>query len=151
MNSTIITDASCLILLDKINGLFILHKLYSNIVTTPEIASEYGNSLPDWIKVKSVINIARFEGYANLVDQGEASAIALAFEVVDPILILDDLEARKLAERLQLEYKGTIGVLVSAKQNGIISSLKSYFDKVEATDFRISPLLLKTLLEQYDK
>ena len=54
--NTIITDASCLILLNKIEGLFILAQLYGNILTTPEIAAEYGKRLPEWVAVTSVNN-----------------------------------------------------------------------------------------------
>lgn len=47
--SIVITDTSCFILLDKIDALFILDALYTAIVTTPQIAKEFGKKLPDWI------------------------------------------------------------------------------------------------------
>jgi predicted nucleic acid-binding protein len=45
--NTIITDASCFILFDKIGGIYILKELYGQVITTPEIAVEYGKQLPD--------------------------------------------------------------------------------------------------------
>lgn len=148
--STIITDASCFILLDKIDGLFILEKLYKQVFTTPEIAAEYGKRLPSWVNVQAVINRDLLYTYADLVDIGEASALALAAEVLLPSLILDDLKARKLADELNLEFTGTLGVLILAKQNGIIPALLPYFEKIKKTDFRISANFLKILLDKYD-
>jgi predicted nucleic acid-binding protein len=54
MPSLVIADTSCLILLDKINGFQILHKVYNEIITTPEIADEFRKLLPSWIKVEKV-------------------------------------------------------------------------------------------------
>ena len=54
MNKTIISDTSCFIVLLKIGELEILHKLFTNIVTTPEIANEFGEVLPDWVELITV-------------------------------------------------------------------------------------------------
>jgi predicted nucleic acid-binding protein len=112
--NTIITDASCFILLDNIGGVEVLQKLYKQVITTTEIAAEYGKELPQFVSVKAVENRDLLYWYAEVVDIGEASAMALANEVISPLLILDDLAARKLAEQLQMPFTGTIGVLVFA-------------------------------------
>lgn len=52
----VITDASCFITLDKIDGMRLLHSLYKQVITTPEIAAEFGKRLPDWVDVKAVLN-----------------------------------------------------------------------------------------------
>ena len=72
------------------------------------------------------------------VDRGEASAIALALESENPILIIDDYKARKLANSLKINHTGTIGVIIAAKQKGIISSIKPLLNKIKETNFRIS-------------
>ena len=77
---------------------------------------------------------------------GEASAIALALELTSPILVLDDLKGRRLAAQLNLNYTGTLGVLVLAKQSGAINLLKPYLEKIKGTNFRISPILLQNIL-----
>ena len=46
MPKIIISDASCLILLDKIGELEILNKLFGIIITTSEVAKEFGQPLP---------------------------------------------------------------------------------------------------------
>jgi len=65
-------------------------------------------------------------------------------------LILDDLKGRNLADKLQLPYTGSIGVLILARQQGVITSMRPYFEKIKTTDFRIPGSLLQTLLNIYD-
>src|SRR5688572_2299961 len=90
MSKTIIADTSCIILLSKIDELPILQKLFGEIIITGEIKREYGKKLPTWINVMDPKN----KGYQILLqatlDKGEASAIALAMEFNDSLLILDD-------------------------------------------------------------
>ena len=52
MHKTIISDTSCIILLDKIGELEILNKLFGTITTTIEIAREFGSQLPGWFEIK---------------------------------------------------------------------------------------------------
>ena len=74
----------------------------------------------------------------NLVDPGEASLLALALEIPDCVLILDDRKARRLAANLQLRMTGLIGVLLRAKQQGIIDSLASELAALKSAGFRLS-------------
>jgi predicted nucleic acid-binding protein len=82
------------------------------------------------------------------VDIGEASAIALATEKDDPILILDDLKARKLARRLDIKFTGTLGVINKAKASGLIDEIKPLLEKLKEINFRISDNILETLLKR---
>ncbi|MGN6178210.1 MAG: DUF3368 domain-containing protein [Mucilaginibacter sp.] len=61
-------------------------------------------------------------------------------------MIIDDLKGRKLASQLKLNYTGTLGVMILAKQKNIIISLRTYFERIRKTDFRISPDLLEKIL-----
>jgi len=82
------------------------------------------------------------------VDWGEASAIALAKEKDSPLLLLDDLKARKLASKLNLRYTGTLGVINKAKQLGVIENVKPILNKLLATDFWISENIINELLRK---
>ncbi|MBS1529085.1 MAG: DUF3368 domain-containing protein, partial [Bacteroidetes bacterium] len=95
-NKIVIADTSCFVLLEKINALDVVHKLYSTVLITPEIAKEYTRPLPDWVIIQPASQ-SLIEEYQQYVDQGEASAIALASEVSCDYIIIDDLAARKLA------------------------------------------------------
>lgn len=51
MHKAIISDTSCLILLEKIGELELLRKLFGVVITTEEVASEFGLPLPSWIEI----------------------------------------------------------------------------------------------------
>lgn len=144
----VITDASCFIILHKIDALDLLHQLFSTILTTPEIAEEYGINLPEWVTVISVRDKKLQNDLAQVVDPGEASAIALAHEIESNFLITDDLQARKLAAKLGLTIIGTLGILLRAKQKSLIVLLAPYLEKISKTNFRISGELIDRVLKE---
>jgi predicted nucleic acid-binding protein len=47
MHKIIISDTSTLIIFDKINELNLLKQVYGELITTPEIAEEFGERLPN--------------------------------------------------------------------------------------------------------
>src|ERR1700754_1446475 len=120
MPEVVIADTSCLIILSNINELDLLQRLYGGIITTPDIATEFAEALPNWIKIQSPADQQKQQILQLQIDKGEASAIALALEIPGSIIILDDLQARKLAEQLGIKITGTLGLIVKAKLNGII-------------------------------
>lgn len=138
MPKAIISDTSCFIILTNIGELELLNQVYGQIITTPEIAAEFGESLPEWVEIAEVKDKYRQTILELQIDRGESSAIALALETPDSIVILDDYKARKIAERLGITLTGTIGVIIKAKLNGTIPSIKPLLEKIKQTDFRLS-------------
>lgn len=138
MPKTIISDTSCFIILSNIKELDILQKIYGQVMTTIEIATEFGEHLPDWVVIQQVNNKYSQQLLEMQIDKGESSAIALALEIPDSTIILDDNKARKIANQLGLNITGTIGVIVKAKLNGIIPSIKPILSKIRLTDFRLT-------------
>jgi len=146
--SAVIADASCFILLDKIDNLLLLQKLFGTVTTSTEVAEEFGKPLPEWIQIKSAQD-KNFQSALFLqVDLGEASAIALAAEHQPSLLIIDDMKGRKLAQKLNLNIIGTLGLILIAKREGILPQIKPIFDKIQGTNFRIAPGLLEDILKQ---
>ena len=148
MPKVIISDTSCLIILTKIGELDLLRQLYKTVTITQDILLEYGENLPDWIEVQQVKDNYRQQLLEMQIDKGEASAIALALETADNIVILDDWKARKVAERLGLSVTGTLGVIIKAKNNRIVPSIKPYLEKIKETNFRISEELEQIALKE---
>ena len=146
MHKIVISDTSSLILFHKIGEFDLLRKVYDIIVTTPEVAEEFSEQLPEWIKIERVKDKKYQEFLETQVDLGEASAIALAKEMDNPLLLLDDLKARKLATKLNLKFTGTLGVINKAKQIGVINEVKPLIDKLLSTNFRISENIINELL-----
>ena len=147
MPKVVISDTSTLILFHKINNIDLLAKVYGELITTPEIAKEYGETFPKWVKILSAKDKKYQEFLETQVDWGEASAIALAKEFDDVLLLLDDLKARKLASRLNLKYTGALGIITKAKQLLIIDAVKPLIDKLIATNFRISKKIIDEILK----
>jgi predicted nucleic acid-binding protein len=148
MLKTVIADSSCFIILSNIGELTLLSKVFGQVVTTIEVSEEFGEPLPDWVEIKASSDKYRKQILEMQVDKGEASAIALALEIDGCTLIVDDYKARKIAVSLGIEITGTLGVIIKAKLNGTIPSIKPYLEKIKRTDFRMSEeLLLQALRE----
>jgi len=134
----IISDSSCLIALDNIQMLFILRDLYGTIYISEEVSHEFGKGVESYIDIKNVKDKKRLQILTNLIDLGEASTIALSLEIEDSIAILDDLKARKVAMNLNLKFTGLLGVILKAKQEGIINSVHDVLNRLKSARFRIS-------------
>lgn len=148
MHKIVISDTSCLILLNKIGELDLLRKVYDSVSTTSEVAKEFYEQLPEWINIESVKDIKYQQFLETQIDKGEASAIAFAKETESPLLLLDDLKARKLALKLNLKFTGTLGVIHRAKQLGVIERVQPLIEKLQATNFRISENIIMELLRR---
>ena len=137
MRETIIADASCFIILSNIGELEILKKTYGTVVTTSMVLSEFGEPVPEWVFVRNPASQSNINSIKNL-GKGETSAIALAMEIVDSVVILDDQQARNVALQIGLTVSGTLGVFVRAKANGVIPAIKPLIEKMRRTNFRVS-------------
>lgn len=148
VSKIIISDTSCLILLSKINELDILKQVGSEIFITPEIKNEFGLEIPSWVMIKS----PKDKHYQRILemdlDTGEASAIALSFEFSHAILILDDQKARKTAEKLNLRFSGSFGLILRAKQMGKVKKIRPLIEKIKKTNFRFSEQLIQAVLDE---
>jgi predicted nucleic acid-binding protein len=132
--------------INKKGALDLLRQLYAEVIVTEDIYAEFGEPLPEWISIRTVIN-KKYQQLLELnLDKGESSAIALAMEIKDALLIIDDLKARKEAKRLGFPVTGTLGVLYAARQQGLISALKPHIDALQSVGFRVAPDIIKELL-----
>lgn len=88
---------------------------------------------------------------ATQVDIGEVSAMAIATQFEDVLLLMDDRRARKFAEQLKLKVTGIIGILIYAKKEGKISAIKPLIKKMNKTNFRISQKIIDFALAECDE
>ncbi len=63
-------------------------------------------------------------------------------------MIVDDIRARKYAQQMGLKITGTLGVLILAKQKGVIASVKPILERIKKTDFRLTEELELRVLEK---
>jgi predicted nucleic acid-binding protein len=146
MQEKVYVDTSSLIILNKINALDLLNKIYSNVIITNYIQLELNEAIPSWISVELTYNIDQsFLKNFNL-GLGETSIIINAIKN-NGFLIIDDLKARKIATTLSLRFTGSIGILIIAKELKLIDSVKYYLEKIQETNFRLSDALINKVLE----
>jgi len=150
MNKIIISDTSCLIALERIDQLEILKRTFKVIIITQEVYQEFGNCLPDWIIINEVKNKEKQSHLESFLDKGEASSIALANETNDALLIIDEKKGREIAKTFNLEIIGTLGVLIKAKEKGIISNLKDIVFDLKKAGFRVSNSIVNEILKDGD-
>jgi len=137
MPDIVISDSTCLIGLERIGRLDILRKLYGEIVISEAVQREVGLPHLPWVNVVPIKNQEALRFLKLEIDEGEAATIILATEIKESLLILDEKKARKIARRLDLKVTGLMGVLMKAKEKGIIESVKELITRLEEADFRI--------------
>jgi predicted nucleic acid-binding protein len=144
MNQIIIADSTCLIGLERIGKLEILPQLFDSILVPPKVAEEFGIPL-SWLDIVKVTDQGLVLALTMIVDDGEAEAITLAYETKIKV-ILDDQQARKVARNMNVSFIGTIGILIQAKQRGVIKSIKPLLDDLENNNFYLSKNLKQEAL-----
>ena len=68
--------------------------------------------------------------------------------IIIPKAVFDEVTAKKTAKYLELTVTGTLGVLIKAKQSGIISSVKNAITKIQSNGFYINENIIKLALKQ---
>lgn len=144
----IISDTSSLIALTNIGELEILKKVYEGVVITPEIAKEYGLETPDWIRVEQVNDKLKFKLLNLELDEGESSGIALALENESSLLIIDEKKGRGIAKKLGIKITGLLGVMIRAKETGVVERIQPLIEKLEKVDFRMPARLKAQILKR---
>ena len=150
----IVSNASPLIVLLKINKLSILKELFEKIVVPKTVYKEITAKEPDklifdkleWIKVRSARNIEMTALLEKLIDSGEAEAIVLAREL-SATLLIDDAKARKYAKLLNIEVIGTLGLLKIAKRRGLVRSVRKVINDMLEEGYYIEDKLVRRILK----
>ena len=142
----VVCDSSCLIVLDKIEHLSLLKAMYDQALITAEVEKEFGRPLPDYLVVRAVQDNRCCRVLQTMLDAGEATVIALALEIENSVLILDDLKARKIARAIGIRLTGTLGVLIEAKSRDIVLSVKPLLRELRNRGFWISDDLYSEVL-----
>jgi hypothetical protein len=102
----------------------------------------------DWIKVQSVQSDAQVQLLLPTLDRGEAEVIALALEQQARLVLIDELTGRKVAESLNLNIAGSVGILIRAKQMGEIPAVKPLLDEMKGQGIYFSQRFIDTILRE---
>lgn len=134
----VIADASCLITLDNIDEADLLPKLYDEIYVTPEVAAEVGDSLPEWARQRSSSNYSLINQLVANLEIGEATSIALALDLPNCVLIIDEKKGRRSAKELGISITGTFGIIMKGFELNLIQRPATIVTRLENVGFRLS-------------
>lgn len=151
MDKIIISDTSCLIALTKIEKLSLLKELFQEILITTAVYEEFGGSLPNWILVTNVKDKHMQKELEKRLDRGEASSIALALEIDNSTLIIDEIKGRRIAQSFNINIIGTIGIILFADKKGLISDVTGTILRLVNKGFRLSDNLINKIIEKYGR
>lgn len=155
----VVSNSSPLIALSIANSLDLLHVLYGTIYIPEAVFHEVvirGAGRPGatavantpWIVQQAPANqqiVAQLLSAG--LDLGESEAIVLASEISAGLLILDESHARTVARQRGLPITGTLGVLIAAKNAGMVAAIKPLLGQLSAAGFYISPQIIAHALQ----
>ena len=162
MARLVLSDASPLIALSRVNGLAWLPSLFGTVSMPPEVYSEVlpGLDLPG----EDAITQAMSAGWLDVtgpapstpalpeLDEGESACIRVALAHDGPtLLLMDERAGRIIAQEHGLRVAGTAAIIGFAKQRGLIPSARELFALLHAAEFRIAPEVIRTVLQRVDE
>ncbi len=150
----VVADSSPLISLCGIGQLRLLEELFERTIVPVDVWQELADK-PDAPEPRRLLLLRGLNvlpprgtppGEASLLGSGERSAIALALEQPGAWLLVDEMRARKVAARLGLEVRGTLGVLVEAKRRGLVDVVAPLVDRLLANGVWLDPTTIAATL-----
>lgn len=147
----VVANSSVLIALSAIGRLSLLLERFPDGLLIPDAVwrevVETGRGRPgapevreaSWIQRRAVRDWDYVRLLCTELDAGEAEAIALARQEQADVVLLDEKEARRVARRLGMRVLGTVGLLIWARQQGLIQNLREELQTLqERGGFRLS-------------
>jgi predicted nucleic acid-binding protein len=152
-----VCDTTILLYLGRIGQIDLLPALFAPVYVPEQVSLELdmGRLLRPatvkprslaWAEVVSVTQALIDSLPPNRLGAGERAVIAYAHGHHGYLAGLDDLRARQLAEAVGLTVVGTLGILLHAKQAGLISTVQPLVEDIIAQGFRLSPELHRDVL-----
>lgn len=150
-----VADTSVLQYLHQLGRLEWLRELFGAVLVPLAVADELaagraqGVDLPaleahPWIEVRAAPAAPR-RLPAGRLGRGETAVLALASQTA-AVAILDDHDARSAAVGLGLEVTGTLGILLLAKDAGLLHAVAPELKRLLETGFRVDDALCRRIL-----
>lgn len=136
--------------LDLLRSLFgevlIPNAVYVEFIAIERIARQHALRDAPWVRPVNVADPRRVQVFSGL-GPGEAEVLALAQECGAGLVIMDEAKGRRYAQRMGLPLTGTLGVLLLAKERGLVVSLAPLLTDLQAAGLRLHPALIARVLE----
>ncbi|MGB7060680.1 MAG: DUF3368 domain-containing protein [Geitlerinemataceae cyanobacterium] len=135
----VVSNTSPISNLATIGQIGLLQQIYPQILIPPTVHSELMGFVPiqpqindllsrSWLKIQPVNNFTLVNTLQIQLDPGEAEAISLALELNANRLLIDERLGRSIATQYGLKIRGILGLLINAKEQGLIQVLKPILD-----------------------
>ncbi len=138
----VVADTSVLINLCRVGQGSLLKALFHEVIIPPEVAMEFarlaiatprfvGLTLPDGVRQQKPVALLLEVCAETGLDVGEAAALSLAVEIHADAILVDERRGHEIAVELGLRTIGILGILLRAKQEGILSAMKPIMDSLQ--------------------
>ena len=105
-------------------------------------------STATWIHTVEVEDRLAVEVLLDELDLGEAEAIVLARELDADWVLMDEKKGRRKLTQLGMLKIGTVGILLKAKQVGLLSVVHPELESLRQRGFSISQTVIDAVLKQ---
>ena len=155
----VVSDTTPLIGLASIGRLELLKELFGEVYipqavfdetvthgrTESKAKTEVSNA--KWIHVVEVKDRLAVNVLLDEMDLGEVETIVLASEMNADWVLMDEKKGRRKLTQLNIPKIGALGILLKAKQLGLIPFLKPVIEELQRSSFSISPSVVDAILE----
>jgi uncharacterized protein len=151
----VVLNNTPLVALWALGRLDLLRDLFGEVLIPEAVETEFLAGDParqealrnaSWVKKATLTHSRRALVYIGL-DGGESEVLALADETEARLVVVDERKARRYAERLGLPLTGTLGLLLLAKESGLLNSVADEIARLREAGLFLSPALVQRTLE----
>ena len=158
----IVCDASPLIVIAKTGLIPVLNRMADEVIVPETVHSEatIDLTLPGGEAIRAAVKAGHIQVRPGIVrpdsdpdeelsglDAGERAAIHLAHALQCPVL-MDERRGRRAARRRGLTVIGSAGLLLQAKERGLIPALAPILERWRQSGYFLSATLVKEVLER---
>ncbi len=101
-----------------------------------------------WVKVVEIQDRLAVDVLLDELDLGEAEAIVLAREVNADWVLMDEKKGRRKLVQLEIPKIGTIGILLKAKEIGLLKTIRDDLEELRKKGFSISQSVIDVVLKR---
>lgn len=158
----VISDTTPILSLLKADKLDLLEKLYHKIVVPEAVYDEMTSNADflderekivncSFLSAKKISNEESVKILRNVtgLDAGESEALVLYGEIEAELLLIDERKGRNVAKKMSVKHVGTMGVLMQAFDEGIVSAeeIRKILEILLASNIRLSRKLCNKVLD----
>lgn len=145
----VVADTGPIIALAKLDRLDLLLSIFAAVLVPDVVFEEclYDHAKPETRAIEAafangILTLKSMDEVPKLpetgwLDDGEATAIALAKMIACPVLV-DEKRGRTVAKKAGLQVIGTCGLLVQAKRTGAIQAVMPLLDELDGVGYFLS-------------